>query len=347
MKLLSICIPTYNRNKELAELVEHFLVPALDTYPDLIEVVVCDNSDSDAALINKTGLDNRIQYRKNEINMGFAGNLLRCASEAKSAYIWIISDDDPIFWSGFVELMNTLTQANADGVDCVMLPFQTTNNFGDTGFSNRHTDWNVARDTSIVELLQSGQVPFILFSSAVIRLDKAMLSELREKFFRNDYLQVILFLEMLKIDSPVRFITESTIDYQPEYKGRFPISSLASSMTEVRQFLREKFAMEKDEKSDYRGWLLWLIHHRGGLYQIKDADHERWKLLAKLPDNLSLKNLALAFALILPSAAFRPVYIWYRSFEDMQRQGKLSFGEFRKRVTTNKKFIEKNLNRAV
>jgi glycosyltransferase involved in cell wall biosynthesis len=347
MKLLSICIPTYNRNKEMAELAQNFLVPALNAYPDLIEVVVCDNSDSDVAERNQAVLDNRIQYRKNEINMGFAGNLLRCASEASATFIWIISDDDPILWAGFVELMDALPHANADGFDCVMLPFQTTNNFGDTGLSNRHTDWQVARDTSMAALLQSGQVPFILFSSAVIRLDKSMLLELKAKFFSNDYLQVILFLEMLKTDSPVRFMTTSTIDYQPEYKGRFRISSLASSMSEVRQYLYDKFGAIKDEKSDYRGWLLWLIHHHGGLYTFKDGDKERWKLLAILPRNLSVKNLVLAFALVLPSAVFRPIYIWYRSFKDMQRQGKLSFSEFRVRVATNKKFISSKLNRTV
>lgn len=346
MMLLSICVPTYDRNKELAELSQSFLVPALDNYSELIEVIVCDNSGSDVALTNQVVLDNRIRYHKNEINMGFAGNLLRCASEAKATYIWIISDDDPIQWIGFVELMAALLQANADGVDCVMLPFQTTNKFGDTRFSNRHTDWQVAREIRMEALLQSGQVPFILFSSAVIRLDKTMLLDIKTKFFGNDYIQVILFMEMLKIDSIVRFISTSTINYQPEYHYRFSVIALADSMAVVCQYLHDKYGMAKDEKGEYRGWLLWLIHHRGGLYTFKDGDKDRWKLLVRLLHNLNIKNLVLAFALILPSTMFRPVYIWYRSFKDMQLQGKLSFDEFRQRVATNKKFIVEKLERA-
>lgn len=347
MKLLSICIPTYNRNKELAELVQHFLLPALDAYQEVIEVIVCDNSDGDVAIANQAALDSRIQYRKNDVNMGFAGNLLRCASEANATYVWVISDDDLILWPGFVELMDTLPQANTDGVGCVMLPFQTINNFGDTAISNRHTDWRVAEDTNMAILLMSGQIPFILFSCAVIRLDKTMLPELKSKYFKNDYLQVILFLEMLHNDSRVRFLAICAIDYQPEYQARYQISLIASSLSEVRQYLHDEFGVMKDEKSDYRGWLLWLIHHRGGLYTFKDGDRERWKLLAMLPRNLNVKNLVLAFALVLPSAVFRPIYIWYRSFKDMQGQGKLSFSEFRKRVVTNKKFIYSKLNRIV
>jgi hypothetical protein len=110
-------------------------------------------------------------------------------------------------------------------------------------------------------------------------------------------------------------------------------------MFEVCQFLHDKFGVVTDYKNVYRSWLLWLLHHRGGLYKIKDADNERWKLLASLPHNLSLKNLMLAFALILPSAVCRPIYIWYYSFKVMQQQGKLSFGELRQRVVTTKKFI--------
>lgn len=347
MKLLSICVPTYNRNKELAELVHHFLIPALDTYSNLIEVVVCDNSDSDIAEINWGILDARIHYHKNEVNIGFAGNLICCAREASGTFIWIISDDDPILWDGFKELMETLPQASVDGIDCLMLPFQTTNNFGDTVFSNQHINWNAERTTQTASLLNSGQVPFVLFSSAVIRLDKSILDGLESKFFNNDYLQIIMFLEMLNIDSPILFLTTSTIDYQPEYKCRFSIISLADSMSEIRQFVFDKFQIVKNKKKDYRQWLIWMVHHRGGLYRFKDGDNELWLLLSRSPHNLDLKNIILAFTLVgMPKCMFKPLYIWYRSFTDMRKQGRFSLTEFRMRISNYMDFLTKNLNRS-
>ncbi len=343
MKLLSICIPTYNRNKALKELSTSFLVPALNAYSDIIDVIVCDNSDGDVAFANKSLIDDRILYFKNKENMGFAGNLLRCTAEANATYIWIISDDDPILWQGFVEFIEMLSRANLDGIDCIMLPFQTTNVFGDTKLSNRQIDWHDGntQDTSVDTLLRSGIVPFILFSSAAIRLDKSELVQIQANYAKNDYLQVILFLSMLNSNSQVRYVSSATIDYHPEYQGRFSITSLAGSMSIVRNYLKKRFGVLPDEKRDYRGWLLWLVHHRGGLYRIKGADKDRWIILAGLRRNLDFKNILLAFAIILPVAILRPLYVWYRSLQDMQ--GRFRISELLERISSNKKFILNNV----
>lgn len=346
MKLLSICVPTYNRSAELAELSLKFLTPALDAYPGLIDVLVCDNSDIDIALTNESCLDRRIQYRKNEINRGFAGNLLRCATEADSIYVWIISDDDPILWPGFVELMTALPGAELDGVDCLMLPFQTRNNFGDISHSNRHTDWHVERKCQMSQILQAEQVPFILFSSAVVRIDKSNLTKLASKFIKNDYLQVILFLTMLRTDSKVEFITDIAIDYQPEYQYRFSLINLADSMNEVIRYLFDNFQFKGNKKRYFRIWLVWLAHHRGGLYIFKNGDAERLQLLARVKDNLNLQNLMLSAALLLPRWSFKRIYIWLLSFNEMRRSRTISVGNFRRRVLKNRQFVDENIQKS-
>ena len=235
--------------------------------------------------------------------------------------------------------MAKLPQADVDGIACVMLPFQTANNFGDLILSNRCDDWRVGSDASMDDILRSGKIPFVLFSSAVVRPNKRVLPELSAKYLNNDYLQVILYLEMLDAEMRVRFITNCIIDYQPEYQSRYSVVSVADSMSIVREFLYEKFSIEKDDVRDYRGWLFWLLHHRGGLYQIKDADQELWQILVRLPKYFCLKNLLLAIVLSLPRWFIRFPYILYRSFQDMRAQGKGSFSEFRLRVATYAKFI--------
>ncbi len=342
MKLLSICIPTYNRDKELSQLMESFLVPALDSYGHMIEIIVCDNSDADIAISNQALSDGRVKYYQNEENLGFAGNLLRCVKEATSHYIWIISDDDPIFWTGFVELIDKLPSAKDNNVDCIMLPFQTLNIFDEVDVSNRNLDWGCRSDTNIKTLLSKGRVPFVLFSSAVIKLDKTKIPELETTFFMNDYLQVIMFLKMLDADAQVNFIENITINYEPEYNCRFTIRSLFKSMYEVHEFLHEKFGLELKPKKTYGSWLLWLVHHRGGLYKFKDGDADRWHMLSQLPHYFSFKNLILACVIILPLSLIHSIYPFYHSFTVMRVKGKFTFSEFGKRVAITKKIINEN-----
>jgi len=64
MRTLSICIPTYNRPAQLKGLSERFLSKVMDVYGDLVEIIVCDNSDVDIAKQNKANLDARVTYRK-------------------------------------------------------------------------------------------------------------------------------------------------------------------------------------------------------------------------------------------------------------------------------------------
>lgn len=341
-KILSICIPTYNRNQELSKLTQDFLMPALNIYNEQIEIIICDNSDFEISRANKNTLDSRIIYQKNNINLGFSGNLIRCFNEAKSTFIWVISDNDPILWNGFEELMDYLTKTNADNIDCIMLPFQTINHFGDLIYSNRQEDWSTKQGANITDLLNTGQMPFILFSSAVLRLNKSILSELETKFSNNDYLQVILYLATLGKYAKVRFINNIVIDYQPEYFARYSISEIAKSMTIVRKYVHNEFGIINYERVDYRGWLTWLLHHRGGLYQFHNGDIDRWKMLKNLPDNVNIKNLLLAFALVLPKFFICPIYLIYCSYKDMQRLKKRSFNEFKRVIFFNKKFIDKN-----
>jgi len=338
MKLLSICVPTYNRTRCLGELARSFLVPALDRYGDRVEIVVCDNSDAAAAAGNRQALDPRIRYRKNPTNLGFAGNLLRCVEEASGRYVWVVSDNDPIVWGGFEELMEALPRAEQEGVACLMLPFLVTETVGQPAFRNRGSDWGCAGDTSVAQLLKTGQVPFILFSSAVLRVEKGVIDAVRKGYLGNDYLQVILFCEMVG-GGTVRFTHGCTVDYQAEYRGSCSVRSMSSSMAALRGYLQGRFGIPPDVRGDYLGWLTILLHHRGGRYRIREADHDRWHFLAQLPRHLGGKSLLLGLSLVIPAPLFRVVYLLGRSYREVRREGALSVAALRERVVTNRNFI--------
>ena len=314
MKLLSICVPTYNREKAFKNLYDSFLAKALNIYGDVVEVVVCDNSDADVAAVNRAILHPDIKYFHNEINIRFAGNFIRCLRESTGEFIWIISDDDFVLWDGFVSIMESLPKRENSDIDCYMVPFFSKSPYGDVVFSNRDTDWNLKTGATVSELVSTNQCPFILFSGGVLRVDKSGLSKMPEKYLKNAYIQTVLFLSMLKPDSKIKFLSSPALEYQPGYIGQtIGVAEMAASLVDVRKYTEEQFGTKPDYDSDYRGWLLWLVHHRGGFYYLYKAEHERWLMLASLHKHLSIKAILLAVAILVPRFMIRPVYLVYKT----------------------------------
>ena len=95
MYKLSICIPTYNRSKFLSICLEH-LLPQV-TGKDNVEVIVVDNASTDktsALIATFTKKFSFVKYFRNDINLGFDGNVVECIKNANGEYIFFLSDDD-------------------------------------------------------------------------------------------------------------------------------------------------------------------------------------------------------------------------------------------------------------
>ena len=120
MKKLSICIPTYNRAQQLSELQANFLTQALDQYQEHIDVIVMDQSNDRVSTTIQQSLDSRVIYYRNS-EKGYAANINALLNQANSSYIWLISDDDHIVWSGFEAAMLEVLKNESD---CIMLPIR-------------------------------------------------------------------------------------------------------------------------------------------------------------------------------------------------------------------------------
>jgi len=93
--ILSICIPTYNRPKQLPNCL-HSIYSAKKNSNLNFEVCVSDNgSNYDVTKVVKT-YENKLSIRlnKNKVNIGYQSNLLKVISIAKGEYVWAIGDDD-------------------------------------------------------------------------------------------------------------------------------------------------------------------------------------------------------------------------------------------------------------
>lgn len=92
---LSICIPTYNREQYLFECLDSVLKQAIN-YSD-IEVIVTDNASSDnTRQVVSEFMQNYsfLKYYRNEKNLGYTGNQIKCIEYATGQYMALLCDDD-------------------------------------------------------------------------------------------------------------------------------------------------------------------------------------------------------------------------------------------------------------
>lgn len=130
---LSICIPSYNRPRQLAD-----LLASVDCKPDDIEIVICeDNAPKRAEVrdrVTRTQSQSRyrIHYYENEVNSGFDGNLRRLVEKATGEYILFMGDDD-LFVPGMLDPYIAFLKRSRDK-KYVLRSYLTIHPFGDTEY---------------------------------------------------------------------------------------------------------------------------------------------------------------------------------------------------------------------
>lgn len=93
--LLSICIPTYNRAKDLSRLLADIVGICKDQG---IDVLVSDNGSTDDTLMVLERYRHHTNFRclRNGTNLGYDLNILNLFKNASSQYVWLMGDDDLI-----------------------------------------------------------------------------------------------------------------------------------------------------------------------------------------------------------------------------------------------------------
>jgi glycosyltransferase involved in cell wall biosynthesis len=95
LPLLSICVPAYNRPRQLLELVR-----SVDCAPDDVEIVICEDRSPKQAEIRAAveaeahRSPYRIRYSENAENLGYDGNIRHLVETASGKYVLFLGDDD-------------------------------------------------------------------------------------------------------------------------------------------------------------------------------------------------------------------------------------------------------------
>lgn len=116
-KVLSICIPTFNRKAFLTKLVKHILSFDLEIFKK-VNLIVSDNDSSDGTIQFLKDLDiqglSYFIYNQNAYNIGATKNLEKLIDIAPTPYIWWLGDDDWIELENIKSVLENICLSNPD-----------------------------------------------------------------------------------------------------------------------------------------------------------------------------------------------------------------------------------------
>jgi len=107
--LLTVGIPTYNRADAVVERVRELL-----RFSDElgIRVLVIDNASTDGTSekLRAEFAGTSVDIRRNDVNLGYSGNLLKLIEVAETEYLTVVSDEDLVERAGLVALIDVLRE---------------------------------------------------------------------------------------------------------------------------------------------------------------------------------------------------------------------------------------------
>jgi abequosyltransferase len=128
--LLTIAIPTYNRQQYLTELLS-VLEPQLAAHPE-VELLISDNASSDAtaeAVDQFVARGMKIRYHRHPENIGPDRNFIFCLNSAQGKYFWLCGDDDIIVPGALDKVTGHLSREEFDLV--YLTSYSFNNNFAE------------------------------------------------------------------------------------------------------------------------------------------------------------------------------------------------------------------------
>lgn len=187
--LLSICIPTYNREKYLKECLDSIVNQEWFNI-DEIEIVISDNASED----NTTDLVKsyqekykNIKYFRNDENLWFDRNLDNTINNASWNFCWTLSDDEIIieWWLNYIK---NIIKNNPD--------------IWYIWISKINNDWNYIKLNNWNHLIKNYWLLWLwLISNNIFR--KKLLPKNRSIFFWNLRIHVSLMFEVIKNNSSI------------------------------------------------------------------------------------------------------------------------------------------------
>lgn len=277
-KLLSICIPTYNRAIKLDKGLKNLfdILNKIENWNEIIEIHVSDNASTDSTEEVCKNYLNGINYYKQEKNKGYDGNVLFLYNTVKTKYMFLLSDDDEILEKGLLKLLEVLLNKDKN-YECVLCNFITIQ---DEKIINGFEIFkNISDETTMNEVKEK---PFYFLSSFVLKKTDVDNNIILKETIAT---QMNIALEILNKDSEVYIMREYLIKKIEPAKDDFSGCNIPETIWKVHMgFLRvrrkyqNKFEI-KIEKNQEESIILSMI-----LEYLRSKTMEKSKKIKILKD---------------------------------------------------------------
>ncbi len=222
---LSICIPTYNREKYLKDLLDCILNQLKDIEDGIVEICVSDNSSTDntqSMMLEYQQKYNNITYFRWDKNMGADMNYLKVVEIAHGKYCWFFGSDD-LMVDGAIKKMLEEIKEDCDIYLCNR--YQCNVNMEIASKYNLLEDktdtkiFKCGSDDEILKYLQSVNCLegfFSYLSSIVFKKKKWNSIEFDKSFIDTAYAHTYILLSLLKRNIKLKYIKEAIVLYRGE-----------------------------------------------------------------------------------------------------------------------------------
>lgn len=114
--MLTIAVPTYNRQRYLSELLPELIAQckAANVHAPRVEVLVVDNASTDSTSEYVSGnFSNDVRYFRNDKNIGPDANFIECVRRSSGHYVWLFGDDEIISKNAVSSLLELIQRKPA------------------------------------------------------------------------------------------------------------------------------------------------------------------------------------------------------------------------------------------
>ncbi|MEG2291501.1 MAG: glycosyltransferase [Clostridium sp.] len=235
--LISICIPTFNRAKELDKCL-HSIYSQIGN-DSLFEIFISNNDsqdNTDEVVRKYQGLYNNITYNKNKNNIGADKNVALVIEKSKGKYIMLHGDDDYFKDNTIYQLMNIIN----------------TNTKQSLFFLNVIScDNKIEAFSGINEFLRETSINSGFISSIIIKREDYKVVEEPFKFIDSCFNQIYLQYKIL-MSSPEFIVIKSSIFY---YEGNKPAGYnfgrvFIKNYLDILNYFKEYGLCEENIKND-------------------------------------------------------------------------------------------------
>lgn len=269
--LVSILIPTYNRESYISECIESALAQDFAAF----EVIVVDNASVDGTweiCQHYARTDIRVRVFRNDENIGPVRNWIRCAEEAKGKYCKVLFSDDVLEPQCLAEMTPYLDNPNVGLVYCAVKIGQS---IGKTKLAYKNNKEGILDASTFVKLTLSGDAP--VSPGAVLIRTKDFLKNLHldfpsstsRSYSKNGAGPDVMLLINTAIDYGFVYSLNSPLTFFRVHVNSFTIQD---SDNEVSKGYRSALSLFIKSNYGLTAWLLYLSYC--WLYQV--ARTSKW-----------------------------------------------------------------------